>query len=105
MVDEIDSARVCVDRALMEIASIQNAGSSLFEISAWLSEAIEDLLFLGDTERAIGLSLTNAVEGQKVFPPNSIEYFRLLRGAANVYQMAGMIPQAKDAGERAIGLC
>jgi CHAT domain-containing protein len=104
MVDELDAGRVCVDRALMELASIENAGSSMFEISVWLSEAIEDLLFLGDTERAIGLTLASAVSGQKVFPPNSVEYFRLLRGAANVYQVAGMIPQAKDASERAIAV-
>jgi CHAT domain-containing protein len=102
MLDERDTARVCVDRALMSIASIDNPGSSLMELSAWFVEAIEDLLALGDTERAIGLSLTNAAVGQKVFPPQSIEYFRLLRVSSEVYVAAGLIPQAKDASERAL---
>lgn len=101
MLDETDSARLCVDRALMHIAAIQDSGSSLFELSVWLMDAIEDLLILGDTERAIGLSLTNAAVGQKIFPSNSVEFFKLLRISATAYQSAGMIPQALDAIERA----
>ena len=99
-----DAARICVDRALMSIASVENPGSSLREITSWLTEAVEDLLELGDSERAIGLSLTNGAVGQKLFAPRSIEYFRLLNTSAEVYVAANMIPQAKDASERALNV-
>jgi len=102
VLEQNDAARLCVDRALASIASMDNAESSLLEVSVWLFDAIEDLLLLGDTERAIGLSLTNARNGQNIFPVNSFEYFRLLRTAASAYEAAGMIPQAKDAIERAL---
>jgi hypothetical protein len=102
ILDQSDAARLCVDRALASIASMDNAEGSLLEVSVWLFDAIGDLLELGDTERAIGLSFTNARNGQNIFPVNSIEYFRLLRMAAATYEAAGMIPQARDAIERAL---
>jgi hypothetical protein len=102
ILEQPDAARLCVDRALASIASVTNAEASLLEMSVWLFDAIGDLLELGDKERAIGLSLTNARVGQGIFPVNSLEYFRLLRMAAATYEAAGMIPQAKDAIERAL---
>ncbi len=104
LLGDTDAARTCVDRAMMSIASVENPGSSLREITSWLTEAVEDLLQLGDTERAIGLSLTNAAVGQKLFPQRSIEYFRLLNTSAEVYVAANLIPQAKDASERAVAV-
>jgi CHAT domain-containing protein len=102
ILEQPDAARLCVDRALASIASVTNAEASLLEMSVWLFDAIGDLLELGDKERAIGLSLTNGKVGQGVFPVNSLEYFRLLRMAAATYEAAGMIPQARDAIERAL---
>ena len=104
LLEDHDAARLCLDRALASMASINNAESSLREATSWLYDAIGDLLLLGDNERAIGLNLTNARVGQHVFPPNSFEYFRLLRIGATAYEAAGMIPQAKDAIERALAV-
>jgi hypothetical protein len=102
ILEQHDAASLCVDRALASIVAMDNAESSLREVSVWLLDAVGDLLALGDTERAIGLTLTAARTGQNIFPPNSVEFFRALRTAAAAYEAAGMIAQAKDAIERAL---
>jgi len=96
-----DDAQLCVDRALMTIASVKNVGSSQLEVSVWLSDAIEILNVLGDSERALGLVQTNASFGPKIFPPNSIEFYWLLQRAAGVFQAVGLLTQARDTAQRA----
>jgi CHAT domain-containing protein len=104
MEERRDAARLCVDRALMSIAAIDNGASSLMELTTWLSEAVEDLLELGDNERAVGLVFANRAVGQKIFPTASIEYYRLLRVATEAYSAAGMVPQALSNSRAALSV-
>ena len=101
ILEDYGNAQLCVDRVLMTIASVKNSGSSYPELTFWLSDAIEILTVLGETERALGLVQTDMAFGQKVLPPNSLEFYWLLERSAGVFQAVGSYAQAKDLALRA----
>lgn len=100
VLEDYQNAQLCVDRALMTIASVKNSGSSLVELTFWLSDAIEILNLLGDSERAFGLVQTEMAFGQKVLPPDSLDFYWVLIRAAGVLQAVGSYAPARDLAQR-----